>query len=213
MEEEREDYFPEEMLLPLLDEAAAVFREKGVLTELSLGAGDAPTIQLTFPEQTMSISCMAMETEEGQPVFHYAMSSPGERSWSFPAVEPPTALAAFPYLPKLYDCLRFGMTDEESEEEAEAFRHPRLLALQDTLSNLGLTTSLVEHEDPATGETATSLTIFTEDVEILLTYDFVFPALSLAVLHIICGGEHIFLPECGALPPASVFSTLLPLVV
>ncbi len=209
---EQEEYFPDEMLLPALDEAASVFRENGIRTELSLGSGDAPTILLTFPDQSICISCMSIDMEADSRVFHYVLSSQGERSWSFPSIFPPTSLPAFPYLPKLYDCLRFGMPGDTSEEAAEAFRHLRLLSLQDRLSELGLTTGLVEKEDASTG-VSSSLTVYTEEEEILFNYDFIFPSLSLAVLHIICGGDHIFLPECGEVPSASELSVLLPLVV
>ena len=210
---EQEHYFPDEMLLPALDEAAAVFRENGIQTELSLGSQDAPTILLTFPDQRIGISCISLDTEKDGSLFHYVLSSQGERSWSFPAIYPPASHPAFPYLPKLYDCLRFGMPDETTEEAAEAFRHPRLLKLQETLSSLGLTTGLLEHEDPSTGFTSSSLTVYTEEAEILFTYDFIFPSLSLSILHITCGGEHIFLPECGELPSAQELTILLPLVV
>lgn len=211
--EEREVDFTEEMLLPSLDEAAAVFRKEGIATDLSLDRGEVPTILLTCPKRRISLSCGLVDTESEYAVFHYTLSCEGERSWSFPALYPPTMLPAFPFLPKLYECLCFGMTEGAGREAEEAFSNPRLTALQGALSSLGLTSALTEREDPSEGATASSLTILTGEEEIPLTYAFIFPELSLAVLHLIYHGEHIFLPECGEPMTATELAVLLPLLV
>jgi len=211
--EEREVDFTEEMLLPSLDEAAAVFRADGVATDLSLDDGEVPTILLTFPGRRISLSCCSLDADTEYAVFRYMLSCEGERSWSFPALYPPTMLPVFPFLPKLYECLCFGMGEGAGKEAEEAFRQTRLTTLQEELSSLGLTSALTEKEDPADGSTGSSLTILTEDEEIFLTYDFIFPERSLAVLHLIFHGDHVFLPECGEPMTATELSVLLPLLV
>lgn len=210
--EEREDVFTEEMLLPSLDEAAAVFRAEGARTELSFGNGGVPTIFLHDTSRQISLSCALTDTDTDAAVFRYTLTSQGDPPWSFPALDPPTTLPAFPYLLRLYDCLTFGMAEDTDRDAEETFRRERLAALQDTMSTLGLTSALVEKEDPSEDGIHTFLTLYTEEGEILFTYDFIFPALSLAALHIVCGGEHIFLPERGEPRTAEELALLLPLL-
>ncbi len=197
-----EELFPDELLLPSLDEAAATFRADGIGTELTLGSGKEPGIELSLPEEKVVISCASLPVQEGRPLFHYCLSSQGERSWSFPSVHLPTELPAFPYLPRLYDCLRHGM--EEDEPGSELFRQERLKELQETLAALGFSSELSE---------GTGLLVFMEDEDLRFTYDFIFPEQSLCILHIICGGEHIFLPEYGSLPDAEAYALILSVVI
>ena len=199
--EETEELFPNEFLLPSLDEAAAVFRREGIKTELAIGSKE-PGIELSFPERRMVIFCAADSMQDGRPVFHYCLSLEGGRSWSFPSMHLPTELPAFPYLPRLYECLLFGM--EEDEPGADLFRQERLSALQDTLAEAGFSSELSDGD---------GLFVFLEDEELRITYDFIFPEQSLCILHIICGGDHIFLPEFGNLPDAAEYALILPMVM
>lgn len=83
----------------------------------------------------------------------------------------------FPDLPRLYECLLFGM--EEDETGAVQFRQERLEKLQEIIAELGLSSELSEGE---------GLLVFTDEEELRITYDFIFPEQSLCILHIISGG-------------------------
>ncbi len=93
---------------------------------------------------------------------------------------------------------------EEDETGAVQFRQERLEKLQEIIAELGLSSELSEGE---------GLLVFTDEEELRITYDFIFPERSLCILHIISGGEHIFLPEFGKLPEGDEYALILPMVV
>ncbi len=204
-----EEYsFITEVLLPSLLAAAAKIKEAKDFTP-SAGIAGEPAVLVLTESGSLLISCTIYT--EGTEVYRYQVEEPGKWKLSFPSLYLPEKLEFFPYLPVLYERIRFGervpaQKDERTETEkrvAEMYERTRLPALKEILSELGIKSGEGRKED---GNPC--LVAVEGDRLIRFYYDYTFPELRLTVLVIASSDEEILIPEYGNPESASYYEEL-----
>ena len=203
----------ENELLSSLEEAAECFREEGIETAFTVGPYGEPGILLLRPKEDLTISCELAETEEGEELYIYRVGAFGNRIWRFPALNPPKELPAFPFLPRIYDALRFGMEENVWDEDLPFyFARTRIGGLAEILFSLGFEVSLSDAAEEGDSGIVPALFVREGEEELVFSYRCIFTEDQLSVLRIECGEDRAYLPEVGGLPDASLYALLLPQV-
>ena len=191
-----ENTYINDVLLPSLDSAAEVFRKDGIRAELSIGPSGAPGILLIYPEENLTISCDPLDSDGEQQLFYYEVSCFGDRPFGFPSVYLPEKMDVFPFLPRMYRWLRFGMGEDAPSDHGVAaiYARTRLQGLMGELMELGYDPELINAVQDGSEEVLPGLRIPEGDEELIFTYRYVIPEQQICMLSVTCGEEAAFLP-------------------
>ncbi len=198
-----------EEIMPSFLKAGEVFQSEGIRVEPALDAAGLPGIMLVTPEESVTITMRPLDTDEE--LYRYRVTSFGCRTWTFPSIYMPDLMPAFPVLPRLYRCLRFGMPEEVTVEPdlVRMFQRTRLQGLYDRVEIFAPDVEFREEKDPETGQVFPFVLLREGEEELRFTYEAVLPAFHAAVLRIVHGQERAYLPEFGTLPEPEEYEAIL----
>ena len=201
--QEEMNYSDEEMRISL-EKAMAKFTEDGIETLPSMGPHEDPGFLLVYPDETITLSCCRMDTEETA-LYRYTLFVYDDDPWSFPSFFMPDALEGIQLLPLLYRAIRLGMPDDRQDRRLqESYVSVRLPRLQEILAALSIETELLE---PSGG--FPYLIADEAGEELQFSYACVFPEWEAAVLRIESEKKTAYLPEFGALMTQDEYAALL----
>ena len=194
----------DEEMMDSLKKAMQQFQEDGVDTLPAIGPYRDPGFLLVYPDETITISCCRIDTEE-TPLYRYTLFVYDGEPWSFPCFFMPAEYEGILLLPMLYRAIRFGMPGERDDAEIQrAYAVTRLPHLQEILLSLSMESRVIEEPD------GTPCVVAEEgEEEVRFSYEAVFPEWEAAVLKIEGEEETALLPEFGPLLTREEYEVLL----
>ncbi len=198
-----------EEIMPSFLKAGKVFKKEGLRVEPALDASGLPGIMLIDAEESVTITMRPLDTDEE--LYQYRVSSFGYDTWTFPSIHMPDQMPAFPVLPRLYSCLRFGMPEKVTGEPdlMRMFQRTRLQGFYDRIEAFAPDVAFMEEKDPETGKNVPYVLLREGTEELRFTYEYVIPRFHAAVLQIAHEEERAYLPEFGSLPDRKEYEAIL----